>query len=115
MKKYLIITADTNDADYVREKTEITDEELEVITPVIEAIKAYDNDKTIKYQKWNWWRIDNSYRDNPTPEKLYVENGKCTQEALEIFESYVPSGGDNGVHTIESIELLEVVNEIQLL
>ena len=32
MKKYIIITADTNDGDYVIEKSEITDEQIIKIT-----------------------------------------------------------------------------------
>ena len=39
MKKYIIITADTNDADYVTEKHEITDEQIESIQDMIRAIK----------------------------------------------------------------------------
>jgi len=114
MKKYIIIKADTNDADYVTSKNEITDETLEIILPVIKAIEAYDNDKSIKYQKYNWWKLDYRYEDKPTPKELYVDTGKCSQEAFDYFNELTPYF-EHGIHTIESIELLEVVNEIKLL
>ena len=117
MKTYIIIKADTNDADYVSEKNEISKENLEIITPVIAAIKEFNEDKSIKYQKYNWWNIEG--RDTKpqflSPKERYVDSGKCSQKALDYFYQYCPSGGENGVHSIESIELLEVVNEIKLL
>jgi hypothetical protein len=38
MKKYIIVTADTNDADYMTEKSEITDAQIEQIRVIAEAI-----------------------------------------------------------------------------
>lgn len=56
-----------------------------------------------------------SNRDNPTPKELYVDTGKVTQEVLDLFnENYTPHG-EYGIHSIESIELLEVSNEYKLL
>jgi len=93
-------------------------EELEIIMPVINAIKEFDEDKTITYQKYNWWNVNHSNRDNEqymSPEKRYVKSGKCSQEAMDYFYDYCPSGGEDGIHTIESIEIIEVINEIKLL
>ena len=41
MKQYIEIKADTHDADYVTRRVEITDEELKIIEPVIEAIRNF--------------------------------------------------------------------------
>lgn len=118
MKKYVIIEADTNDADYVSEKNEISQEDLDLIMPVINAIKEFNEDKSIKYQKYNWWYIDSSKeRDKEeymSPHKRYVESGKVTQEQFEAFWEYTPYF-EGGIHTIESVEILEVVNEYKLL
>lgn len=118
MKKYIIITGDTNDGDYISEKTQISDENLEIIKPVIKAIKDYNEDKTITYQKWNWWDIKdyNNRRDNskPTPKELYLNTGKCSQEAFDIFNDYIPHD-EYGIHSIDSIELLTVIEEQKLL
>ncbi len=112
MKKYIIIKADTNDADYITSKHLITDTELEIIQPIIKAIKDYTEDTSIKHQKWNFWRIGNN--DNPSPKELYVDSGKCTQESLDYFNDFRPHG-EHGIHSIESIELLEVFKEQRLL
>lgn len=114
MKKYIIIKADTNDADFIQEKHEITDEALEYIKPVIQAIKDYNEDSSIKYQKWNWWTIDEGSKNRPSPQKLYVDSGKCTQDQLEAFYELCP-GGEDPIHSIESVEILEVINETKLL
>jgi hypothetical protein len=112
MTKYIYIKADTNDADYISEMKQITDEELEIIKPVIQAIKEYDKDKSIKKQKYNWWDIESSR--HPAPEKLYIESGKVTQEQLDAFREYIPYG-EHGVHTIEEITLYNVESEEELL
>ena len=96
MKKYIIITADTNDGDYVIEKSEITDEQIIKITPIIEALKLNDGDFTTN-------EMGNS------GEKQF---GSFL--GYELFRQFCPSG-EYGIHTIESIEILEVVNEIKLL
>ena len=114
MKKYIYVTADTNDADYISEKNEITDEEIELIKPVIKAIKDYTEDSSIKHQIWNWWVIYGSRKENPTPQQLYVDTGKCSQEAFDKFRELVPYN-EHGVHTIESVEIIIVQEEIKLL
>jgi len=47
--KYIYITADTNDGDYIHELSEISDEHLEEIQPVIDAIKAKQWGKACDY------------------------------------------------------------------
>lgn len=114
MKKYIEIEGDTNDADYVTKRNEITDEQLAEIAPVIKAIKEYNEDESITTQKYNWWDLDFSRRDNPTPRQLYVETGKCTEEEFELFNQFTPYS-EHGIHTIESIKILIVQEEIDLL
>ncbi len=116
MKKYIIIKADTNDADYVSSKHEIDEKTLEIIMPVIEAIEEFDEDKSIKYQKYNWWNCDgrDSKPQYMTPTERYVNSGKCSEEAMDYFCELIPYF-EGGIHTIESIEILEVINEIKLL
>lgn len=105
MKKYIIIEADTNDGDYVTEVSEITDEQIELIKPVIEAIKNAPKDK------YGW---GNNYEtgemiDEADAEKLYGH-----LEGFETFDNFVPYGDSNypGIHTIESIM---IVSEIEIL
>jgi hypothetical protein len=113
MKKYIIIKADINDGDYISRKTEIDEETLNIIMPVINAIKEYNEDKSIKKQKFNWYCLKN--KDSESPEELYVKSGKVTEEALDYFWERLPSLDNESIHTIESIELLEVIKETDLL
>ena len=108
MKKYIIITADTNDADYVSEKTEITDDDIELIKPIIEAIKNTPKDK-------NGW--GHNYETGEAVDKASAQKLYGHLDNFDLFDEFVPSGDPNypGVHTIKSIQILEVVNEITLL
>ena len=115
MKKYIIITADTNDADYITSKNEISDDQLEEIKPIIKVLQ--DRKKLFKESKnwdlrhnWECGEIDNG----KTPEELYVNNGLLTQNQIDIFQEYLPYA-DYGLHTIENIEILEISNEEKLL
>ena len=105
MTKYIYITADTNDGDYVSDMTIITDEELEIIKPVIEAIK---NCKT----SHNW--ETGEMAGNCRPKDLYVKTGILTQEQVDDFSEYCPHG-EYGIHTIEEITLYNVESEEELL
>ena len=103
MKLYLEIKADTNDADYVQQRTEITEQEVEDFKPLIKAIKN-------KKSGYNWPDFGYTRKDEPTPVEVYSEFG----ELVEYFSEYVPHG-EYGVHTIDSIKLLKVLEEVDLL
>ncbi len=104
MKKYIIITADTNDGDYITEKTKITDEQIEKYKPVIEAIKK---SKASGYgHTWETGEMANSTLSEQYPD--------VDENLLENFNQHLPYG-EYGVHSIESIEILEVANEYSLL
>lgn len=105
MKKFIYIEGDTNDADYISKLSEIDDEDLEIIKPIIEKIKTKSGH--------NW---ANSYaREGDELEDLYpeffIENVEEEyfepMKSMETFERYVPRG-ENGIHTIVTIQLLTV-------
>lgn len=101
-KKYVIITADTNDADYVTEKTEVSDETIELIKPIAEAISNCKEN-----YNWPWHECcDKSI------EELY--EGILTEDQIDLFKDLCPYG-EYGVHTIEDIEILVVEEEYSLL
>ena len=103
MKKYIIIKADTNDADYVTEVSEITDEQIELIKPIIEAIKNAPKDK----HGWGHNYETEEMINKADAKKLYGH-----LEGFEIFNSFVPYGDSNypGIHTIKSVK---IVSEIE--
>jgi hypothetical protein len=102
MQLYIEVIADTNDADYITERTEITREEIEYILPVIKAIKECK-------AHYNWPKSD--YRKSD-PYELYKDS--CTEDQIEAFSELCPHG-EQGIHTIESVNILEIAKETQLL
>jgi len=93
--KHILVKADMNDADYTEHLSQITDEQLEIIMPVIDAIK--------EYKKIHGWR--SNWDDESWP--WYEERG-ITEEQFDIMSDFVPGGGDYPIHAIESITILEV-------
>jgi hypothetical protein len=113
MQKYIIIKADCNDADYVTKMSPISDEGIGFILPVIEAIKTTNiNNNHDHKQRNNWGTGDVGDRDSYT--QRYVETGILTQEQADTFDEYVPYGDENypGVHTIESIQIINIIEEL---
>jgi len=111
MKKFIVIQADCNDADYLMEKSEITDQQIEeVIKPVIVALEkrkaAYEElDKIDSKRAWNElhhnWETS-EYGDTP-PQKMY--EGELSEDQIDAFQEFVP-WGEYGVHTIYRIEIV---------
>lgn len=102
MKKYILIKADTNDADYISNKTEINDEELELLRPIISVLKSQP-------KSYNW--VSSVYGNEAPPEEQYVQSGLLTEDQVDLFGDYVPYG-EYGVHTIESIEIIQVLEQL---
>ena len=103
MTQYLIVVeGDTNDADYISETTTIDSEYLEEIKPVIAAIKAGGHSH-------NWPKHDYV---NERPKDLYPE---LTEAQIDAFSDLTPRG-ENGIHSVGSIYLYEIVgNKVSLL
>lgn len=117
MKKFIIITAFTNDADYITNKIEIDDKKLEMIMPMIEAIKNFK-----PYQGTSksglTWKHQSNY---PCYDACRKDLGEKSAEDLyghipnfEMFDDMVPKG-EHGCHSIDDIEYLEVTEHKSLL
>jgi hypothetical protein len=123
MKQYIVIEADTNDADYVMQKTAITSEELELIMPVITAIadfRPYQGKSKRGGSDWvhrHNFPIGEVVREDLgelSAEDYYVGKGLVTPEQFEMFYELVPYS-EYGIHTVKSIELITVAKEETLL
>lgn len=92
MKKFIIVRADTNDADYIMGRVEISDKELELIKPVIEQLKVRrDKLNEDLHKNWNQWRHNwetSEYGRLGDPTKMYVETGLLTQEQVDLFNRF---------------------------
>ena len=115
MKYYINIIADTNDGDYISEMSEISEEELELIRPVVESIKAFKPYKG-KSKRGGEWSHDNNFpfgdccREDlgqKEAEEYYVGGELVTQEQFDAFMKFTPQV-EGGIHTIESVEVFHV-------
>lgn len=113
----ILIKGDTNDADYVTSVSSIDQETLDLIRPIAEAIKECK-------LEYNW---ESDHYRSPKLEDLYpqfVESWKETSSGIkypvftkgfEWFRELCPSGGDMGIHSIESVTVYHVIKEEDLL
>lgn len=99
MQKYIIVKADTNDGDYTTKKTKITDTQIESLKPILEVIKTKDS---------NW-----ASRDQGDIRSIYSED-ELSNSQIDMMNLLIEHQ-EYGVHTIESVEILEVANEYRLL
>jgi len=98
----IVITADTNDADYITKISDITPDELERFTPLIAEIA-----KKAKHYNWDTTEYGD---DEDKPEIMYSQFAALMEE----FGEFVPHG-EHGVHTIKSIVYYEKPAKIVLL
>jgi hypothetical protein len=107
MKQILIIKGDTNDADYITRETELegwAKEQLPIIRKVAEAIKNSDGPHN--------WGVSEYCDSCERPEYHYEDI--LTEDDIEIFDEFIP-WGQHGIHSIESIRILTIANEEQLI
>jgi len=99
---YLIIEADTNDADYVHSVNKISDAQLEKLKPIIKIIKKCKS-------KHNWPASD--FVDGNVNE-LYKD--LLTEDQIDLFNNLCPYF-EGGIHTISCIRLFDVTKVRDLL
>jgi hypothetical protein len=106
----LIITADTNDADYITQQIYIKDEkELAEIKRILSIIKTKTNQLVKKGPNRHNWPTSDYSQD--TVGALY--KGKLNEGEIEWFNQYVPYG-EFGIHTIVSAIMYHVEKEEKL-
>lgn len=105
----IMIRVDTNDADYDTSITGITEEELESIRPIIEAIKNFKPYKTkidgyerTHHHNWPYGEMRREDLGEKEPEDIY-SNLDFGTDAMYLFEDLLPCGGEYGFHTIDAI------------
>ena len=116
MKK-IIIKVDTNDGDYVEKVSSISEENLNTIKPVIEAIKNFKPYEGVKrdYGKFDAWMHSHNFPTFEVRRDLGEKNSQELYghiEGYDIFMDFVPY---TEFHSIESITILNVIEEESLL
>lgn len=114
--KEIRIIVDTNDADYLTSLKKISDEDLQKIMPLIEAIKNFKS-YSVKIGNLTWPHHHN-WPSEPRidlGEKTVKELYNLEEEVFEIFEELLPHMDEYGCHTIESIEVCPIISWKKLL
>ncbi len=109
MKKILIVKADCNDGDYIEESNEITIAQLHKFAPMFKAIGEtpghnFESGDCVRTESW-----DEVYRKTVGKDMTEDEWEEYTEE----FSDFVPHG-EYGIHSIESIRVLTVIEEEKL-
>jgi len=103
-KIYVEIVGDTNDADFITERTEIkTKKDMKLIEKLVAALKGC---KTEDGENWP----TSEYCDT-TVEELY--DGVLTEDDIEDISVFVPFG-ERGIHTIDYVTILHVSKQESL-
>ena len=110
MKHIVIVRGDTNDADYITKETILTDENTEILRKVTKAIKQRNTDNN---DKPNWHNWDNSEFRRGSVIDEYEE--LLTEDDIEYFSDEFVPYGEHGIHTIESIRIVKIAEDIDLL
>lgn len=125
--KYLLIKADTNDADYVHSFLPITEEQIAAFTPLFEAIMNFKpyvaRYKGESFGSRSVSRTCTHSHNFPTgdvlredmgekpPEEIYA--GVVADVVFEGFtENFLPMS-EHGIHTIKEIRVLDVTSEVR--
>lgn len=107
MSKFIVVTVDSNDADYVSEVSEITNEQIKLIRPIIDAIKQTKtvNDGKHYQTNFNYRPVNKEWNDkNVRAEELYghLPNFELFLDFCPISDEVLPYG----FHTIKSIQIM---------
>jgi hypothetical protein len=122
---YLKIVADSNDADYHTELNLIDSDTLEKLKPLIKAIskfKPYTFEENSEFgmigfsHSHNWPRGEYCYRPDLGGKTIYEIYNQIDSNLIDEFDDeWMPNGNEGNIHTIDSIELIEVSKTTKLL
>ena len=110
MKYEIAIKVDTNDADYYTEVSEIDSDELQLIKPLIEAIRVWTEENRENWNDHNYSTHEYGHSSQPPRERY-----EFPEEVHEFFEDLCGHPGEHGFHTIESITITPAVQKTVLL
>ncbi len=120
MVMLLVVTVDTNDADYVTSVTEISPEELAQLRPLFEAIKNFES---YEAETENGWHRTHDY-NYPYGECLRRDQGEkdvrelyphIPTEVIGLFEDKFLPPVNYGLHDIESVDIYEVSSREEII
>ena len=113
MNKYLYLQADANDGDYVTSLTQISDKELELIKPVIDAIKNFTPYSVrlngVNYTHDHNYPVGECIREDLGEQSFYELYGYL--DGFEEFDKLIPYA-EYGIHTIDQILIVNILEKL---
>lgn len=110
------VTADGNDADYNTRSEDAAESDLVLIRKIAQALKEF---KPSKNRRNNWTRSIDIRPDWPEGTEDPVEDKYkdiLTLDEIEEFrDKFLPYEGEYGIHSVNSIEIIEIKNVEELL
>lgn len=106
MKQFIEIKGENKEIKTVSLKSEITDEELKLITPVFDAIDDFK-----PYTTEDGWQHNHNFPDQKclktdknekSVEDLYIKTEICTQEQIDTFYKFCPPD----IHSVTDIDIM---------
>lgn len=123
-QKYVIITVDINDGDYITEINKVTPEQLEAVNAVALAIKEFkpyqgeEITTDYRYKCNHNFHVGEGVRTELgelDAKQYYVEKKQLiTTDQYQIFLNLCPFS-EYGFHTVDSVKVLAVIGEIDLI
>jgi hypothetical protein len=108
MKTIIIIKADYNDGDYLY--SFIEEKELKSVEDTVTFLKKISS--VISKNNYHSWTTNDRAENEESPQEMY--KGLLTEDEIESFNMLLPYN-EYGLHTIKSIRILKVENDVELL
>lgn len=105
MSKLVLIEGDTNDGDYVTEKTKISDDDILKLRNIISKLERekLHGGGYGKSVRWETGEMQSKSLEEQHPELSFEE--------IKFVNELCPHG-EHGIHTIESVEIVEEVETL---
>jgi hypothetical protein len=103
----LYVTVDANDADYLHATTPITIAEINTLRPLFNAINSNTQRHNFEYD----WDLE----DVTDPDHCAIVYNDYNTALNLLVDKFLPSGECERIHTIKSIELLQVTNNFKFI
>jgi DNA-binding transcriptional regulator GbsR (MarR family) len=100
--RILLVEGDTNDGDFIDQQTDITKFSEKKLNDIRRIFKIISECK----ESHNW---DTTEFSDITPEVMYKD--KLSKRDFNLMEDIIP-WDEHGIHTITSVEILDVVEKI---
>lgn len=101
-ERFVIVTADTNDGDYVTSRTPLSLGEKCGSVDLEALLRKVWKATQECTEHYNW--PDSEYRDS-NPYEVYEDI--LLMAEIDIFQEYFQPQSEIGIHTIESIQIVE--------